>query len=92
MRGRQDVAKFASVLELNGIPISRGLFITNSTYVPRATTLGIKTVDGKQLAQLERRAKWAFLWRNSYRAALLAVVLAGATEPLWRRLWPRRAR
>lgn len=31
----KDVAKFAAVLELNGISLSRGLFITNSTYVPR---------------------------------------------------------
>ena len=52
-----DVAKFASVLELNGIPASRGIFITNSTYVPRARMIGIRTVDGKQLVQWHRMAR-----------------------------------
>ena len=53
----KDVAKFSSVLELNGIPLSRGLFVTNSTYVPRATTIGIKCIDGKQLAAMKRKAR-----------------------------------
>lgn len=51
-----DVAKFKSVLELNNIPVSSGIFITTSTYVPRARTIGIKTIDGKQLKTLERTA------------------------------------
>eukprot|EP01133_Synstelium_polycarpum_P001474 gene1474-1712_t len=35
-----DVAKFKEVLALNNISLSKGLFITSSTYVPRATTIG----------------------------------------------------
>ncbi len=54
----KDVAKFSSVLELNGISLSRGLFVTNSTYVPRATTIGIKCIDGTRLAQLKKQAKF----------------------------------
>jgi len=51
-----DVAKFKEVLTLNNIPYRNGLFITTSYYVPRATTIGIKTVDGKQLVRMEKRA------------------------------------
>jgi hypothetical protein len=54
----KDVAKFSSVLELNGISLSRGLFVTNSTYVPRATTIGIKCIDGTRLAQLKKQARF----------------------------------
>jgi hypothetical protein len=54
----KDVAKFSSVLELNGIPRSRGLFITNSTFVPRAATIGIRCIDGKELAAWRRKARW----------------------------------
>ena len=43
-------------MELNSIPISRGLFITTSTFVPRATTIGIRTVDGEELSRMEKRA------------------------------------
>eukprot|EP01138_Halocafeteria_seosinensis_P007593 gb/GECG01007761.1/.p1 GENE.gb/GECG01007761.1/~~gb/GECG01007761.1/.p1 ORF type:complete len:292 (+),score=21.96 gb/GECG01007761.1/:1-876(+) len=56
-----DVAKFKEVLQLNNIPLSRGIFVTTSTYSPRATTVGVKTVDGKQLKEWEtisrRRAR-----------------------------------
>jgi hypothetical protein len=52
-----DVAKFKEVLRLNNIPIERGLFVTTSTFTPRATTIGIRTMDGKQLEAWERRAK-----------------------------------
>ena len=55
-----DVAKFKSVLELNRISPSRGIFITTSTFVPRATTLGIRTVDGEQLRILEKQGKDIF--------------------------------
>lgn len=50
------VAKFKEVLRLNGISPSRGVFITTNTFTPRATTIGIKTLDGKQLRRLERMA------------------------------------
>lgn len=53
----EDVAKFKEVLSLNGISLNRGLFITTSTYTPRATTIGIKTIDGNQLEALELRSK-----------------------------------
>jgi len=56
-----DVAKFKEVLSLNGIPLHRGIFITTSTYVPRALTIGMKTYDGRQL---ERLQKISLRWRN----------------------------
>lgn len=68
------VAKFKSVLELNGIPLSRGLFVTTSTYTPRATTIGIETLDGAELKRREARAK-----KKGYYGAgmsFLAVLLA----------------
>jgi hypothetical protein len=34
------VAKFKEVLKLNGIPVRHGIFITTSTFTPRATTIG----------------------------------------------------
>ena len=52
----KDVAKFKTVLELNNIPLRNGIFITTSTYVPRATTIGIRTVDGDQLLEMEKKA------------------------------------
>ncbi|PRP80943.1 hypothetical protein PROFUN_11272 [Planoprotostelium fungivorum] len=52
-----DVAKFKEVLSLNNIPVSRGIFITTSDYVPRAVTIGIHTVNGEELRELERQAK-----------------------------------
>ena len=52
----EQVAKFKEVLALNGIPARRGIFITNSYYVPRAKHIGIKCIDGEELAKLERTA------------------------------------
>jgi hypothetical protein len=52
--GLEEVAKFKEVLSLHGVPLSRGLFITTSGFVPRATTVGVRTVDGAQLAAWER--------------------------------------
>jgi hypothetical protein len=72
----EDVAKFAAVLSLNGIPLSRGLFITTSTYVPRARTIGVKTVTGDELVELERTAWRVALLRYCVYAALLLVPVA----------------
>jgi hypothetical protein len=44
-----DVAKFKEVLTLNKLNIQDGLFVTTTTYVPRASNIGIKTVDRNQL-------------------------------------------
>jgi hypothetical protein len=71
----KDVAKFSSVLELNGIAISRGLFVTNSSFVPRATTIGIKCVDGQGLAALKRKAKLRGISRLLAIASLAGAVL-----------------
>jgi len=54
----EDVAKFKEVLRMNGISSRRGLFVTNSKYSPRATEVGIRTIDGMQLDAL--RSRWAF--------------------------------
>lgn len=37
--------------------LSRGLFITTSTFAPRCSTIGIRTVDGTQLIAWERRVR-----------------------------------
>ncbi len=77
----EDVAKFAAVLSLNGIPLSRGLFITTSTYVPRARTIGVRTVDGTELLALERSAWRVALLRYSlYAVALLVPTAAVVAE------------
>src|SRR4051794_18011675 len=51
-----DVAKFKEVLALNDIPFARGVFVTTNTFVPRATTIGIPCIDGKQFRLMEKRA------------------------------------
>ncbi len=56
--GPQDVAKFKEVLTLNNIPIRYGIFITSSTFSPRARFVGIKCIDGEEFAALERRSTW----------------------------------
>lgn len=72
----EDVAKFAAVLALNNIPQRQGLFITTSTYVPRARTIGVRTVDGDELIELERNASRVALMRYLAYAAMLAVPIA----------------
>jgi len=57
----EKVAKFKEVLLLNGISPRRGVFITTSTYVPRARTIGIKTIDGDQLKRIEKYASSIFM-------------------------------
>jgi len=52
----EDVAKFKSVLELNNLPLSRGLFVTTSDYTPRARFLGIKTMNGDEFVEYEKRS------------------------------------
>ncbi|KAK5580693.1 hypothetical protein RB653_000717 [Dictyostelium firmibasis] len=51
----KDVAKFKEVLSLNNINIANGMFITSNYYVPRATTIGIQTIDGIELKKMEMR-------------------------------------
>lgn len=72
----EDVAKFAAVLALNNIPQRQGLFITTSTYVPRARTIGVRTVDGDELIVLERNASRVAMLRYLAYAAMLAVPIA----------------
>ena len=71
----KDVAKFKEVLALNNIPLKRGLFITTSTFVPRATTIGVTTIDGEALARWEKRA---FAIRALRAARVLTLVTATA--------------
>lgn len=65
------VAKFKEVLRLNGISPSRGVFITTNTFTPRATTIGIKTLDGKQLRRLERMAPLILLSKIAFASLCL---------------------
>lgn len=68
------VAKFKEVLRLHRIPKSRGLFVTTSTYTPRATTIGITCVDGAGLERLEKTAGTALL----IKFLILAICGAGS--------------
>lgn len=80
----EDVAKFAYVLTANGIAVRRGLFVTSSTYKPRAMTVGIECWDIQKVEQLERRV-WLFL-------VMRLVVLVGsgfALYWLFQLLWER---
>jgi hypothetical protein len=74
----EDVAKFKAVLELHNIPLSRGLFVTTSTYSPRARTIGVPTVDGEGLRAWEAAAKRSRTFRR-VRRVLLALLACGVT-------------
>ena len=49
------------MLRLHHIPKSRGLFVTTSTYTPRATTIGVTCIDGAGLERLEKTALTALI-------------------------------
>ncbi len=53
--GLEDVAKFKEVMSRNGVRPARGLFITTTSYVPRARSTGVRTLDGKEWLLLEGR-------------------------------------
>ena len=93
--GLEEVAKFRSVLELNGVPAARGLFVTTGGFSPRARTIGVRTLDGRQLDAWERRAEAGAARRRAARAALRALALAlalligaVASAPDVARRWP----
>lgn len=60
------------MLQLNNIPARRALFVTTSSYVPRARTIGIRTLDGAEWAAFERRSLPIGLARWLARLALVA--------------------
>ena len=65
-----------------GIPLRRGLFITTSTYVPRARTIGVRTIDGSELVAWERNAKWLLAGRAIVSALVVGVPLALLAQEL----------
>ena len=75
--GLEEVAKFKEVLALNGISPRRGLFVTTTRYVPRARTVGVRTLDGPEFAAWE--ASWVRqgYWRRLGGVALVGCGLAG---------------
>ena len=82
--GLEEVAKFKEVLSLNGIPLSRGLFITTTGFVPRALTTGVATLDGAGLAAWEARMKRRVRLRGLGKAAAggaLLLALGMALQP-----------
>jgi hypothetical protein len=70
----EDVAKFKSVLELNGIPLSRGMLVAQGEFTPRSRTIGIRCVNGTELDAWEKRAMTAGRRR---RVRLVAIFGAG---------------
>ena len=93
--GLEEVAKWRAVLELNGVPLQRGLFVTTARFSPRATTIGVRTLDGAQLDAWERSARLAAR-RRRIGWLLLRLGLAGmalttaavAAAPELERRWP----
>jgi hypothetical protein len=77
------VAKFKEVLALNNVPLSRGLFVTSSNYVPRATTIGVRTIDGNELNQWEKSVRGRWLVRRSFQATLLFTAVPLVGYALW---------
>jgi hypothetical protein len=61
----EDVAKFKEVLSLNRVSPRRGMLVTNSTFTPRAMTIGIHCVDGNQLIEFEAYVE-QFLWLKRF--------------------------
>lgn len=88
--GLEDVAKFKEVLQLNNIPVSRGVFVTTSRYVPRATTIGVRCIDGAELEALEAKAfrRRRRLWVAS---ALAVVLVSGLGVGLLSGQWQKEA-
>jgi hypothetical protein len=72
--GLEEVAKFKEVLALNGIAPSRGLFITTTAFVPRARTIGVRTLNGVEFEAWER----ALARRGAARRAGALVCLGAA--------------
>lgn len=80
----EDVAKFKEVLRINGISPRQGLFVTNSRYSPRATTTGIRTIDGERLASLRWQQRFGILaLRTGMRRAVWWSALAGLCGMGW---------
>eukprot|EP00939_MAST-03C_sp_MAST-3C-sp1_P001206 g1206.t1 len=78
----KDVAKFKEVLLQNKIPVSAGLFVTNSTYVPRAYGVGIRLVDGVELEKWESRGIRRFYFSRPASRAL-ALFALGVPAFMW---------
>lgn len=76
--GLEDVAKFKAVLELNGIPASRGTVVTSGRFSPRCATIGVPCVDGDALRAWERRAARTRLLRWTVAAGLAAAIVGAA--------------
>ena len=72
----EAVAKFKEVLQLNGYSLRRSLFVTTSTFVPRALTIDVPTMDGKALAAWESRARRRQRLRRAVGAALVVLSLS----------------
>ena len=74
----QDVAKFKAVLELNGIPPSRGMVVAPSGFTPRCRTIGIRCIGGKELDAWEAAAKGRARRVLAGQALLSLCLLGGA--------------
>src|SRR5690606_34135698 len=77
----KDVAKFKEVLIMNGISPRRGLFITSSTFVPRATTIGIKCWDGNELRRRERMVRRKIVWTRIFTIVIVIGFVFVLVEP-----------
>ena len=78
--GLEHISKFASVLELNGIPRTRGLFVVNGPVTPRVKTLGIRVLDENDLETMRRRAEH---YNNNTKKGLplfYGLILLGVSE------------
>ena len=76
--GLEDVAKFKEVMSRNGVRPARGLFITTTSYVPRARSTGVKTLDGKEWLLLESRLHKQGNWIRAAPRILGATVVVSS--------------
>eukprot|EP01129_Flabellula_baltica_P001477 TRINITY_DN11382_c0_g1_i1.p1 TRINITY_DN11382_c0_g1~~TRINITY_DN11382_c0_g1_i1.p1 ORF type:complete len:185 (-),score=35.45 TRINITY_DN11382_c0_g1_i1:63-551(-) len=68
----EDVTKFQQVLLFNRINPSRGIFVTNSTFSPRAKQVpSLRLIDGEEFRRLERGTR-----RRIWILVLLVVLVA----------------
>ena len=77
------VAKFKEVLILNNIPAHRGLVVTTSRFSPRATTIGVPTMNGEQLKVWEKAALASKSRRKGAAACILFALSAVSAAEIY---------
>jgi hypothetical protein len=80
-----DVAKFKEVLQLNKIPIERGIVITTGDYAPRCRNIGIECWDGRDFQKQER--KW--IWIRRARVGVIQTLVIASVAVFAHSAWDK---